>query len=267
MPLVPLPSPSPTSVALVTGASSGIGREFARQLAARGHRVALVARRANRLEQLRDELGGSDRALVLPCDLAVAEDRARVASELAQRGEQVEVLVNNAGFGVFGEFVHSDLDRELQQVRVDVEAVVELTGRFLPAMVKRGRGAVINLASTSGFQPLPYNAGYGAAKAYVLSFSEAIAEEVRGHGVTVTAVCPGPVPTEFQEVNRADFAQRLPKPVWVAPERVAADALAAADRGRRSVIPGGPQVKAAFAPSRLTPSAISLQITKRLMRI
>jgi short-subunit dehydrogenase len=125
---------------------------------------------------------------------------------------------------------------------------------------------VINMASTSGFQPLPYNAGYGAAKAYVLSFSEAVAEEVRPHGVTVTAVCPGPVPTEFQEVNSATFAERLPKQVWVAPERVAADALRAADRGRRSVIPGGPQVKASFAPSRVLPSALSLPVTKRLMR-
>jgi short-subunit dehydrogenase len=124
---------------------------------------------------------------------------------------------------------------------------------------------VINLASTSGFQPLPYNAGYGAAKAYVLSLSEAVSAEVRDRGVTITAVCPGPVPTEFQEVNDAAFAERLPKLVWVSPERVAADAIAAADRGKRVVIPGGPHVKAAFAPNRLIPTPVTLAITKRLM--
>lgn len=261
-----LPQPSERSVALITGASAGIGVEFARQLSRRGHRVVLVARRRERLEQLRDELGGPERAIVIAADLAEPADRERISSELGAQDAEVEILVNNAGLGVFGEFSGGDLGQELRQVRVDVEAVVDLTGRFLPAMVSRGRGAVINMASTSGFQPLPYNAGYGAAKAYVLSFSEAVAEEVRPHGVTVTAVCPGPVPTEFQEVNEATFAEKLPKHTWVSAERVAADALAAADRGRRSVIPGGPQVKASFAPSRVLPSALSLPVTRRLMR-
>jgi short-subunit dehydrogenase len=262
---MPLPTPAPGSIALITGASSGIGAQFARQLAARGHRVALVARRLERLERLAAELGGPERATALQADLAVPGDRDRIAETLAQSGTTVEILVNNAGLRVFGEFVKSDLQRELQALRVDVEAVVDLMGRYLPAMVDRGRGAVINMASTSGFQPLPYNAGYGAAKAHVLSFSEAVHEEVKAAGVTVTAVCPGPVPTEFQEVNHADFSQRLPKLVWVPPERVAADALAAAEHGKRVVIPGGPHVRAAFGPSRVTPSAVSLQVTKRLM--
>jgi short-subunit dehydrogenase len=264
---MPLPAPSDHSVALVTGASSGIGREFARALSARGHRVALVARRAERLEQLRDELGGPDRAIVIAADLADPGDRERIATTLATQGLEVEILVNNAGFGVYQEFVEADLARELQQVRVNVEAVVDLTGRFLPGMVQRGRGAIINMSSTAGFQPLPYNAGYAAAKAHVLAFSEGLAEEVRPRGVTVTAVCPGPVRTEFQEVNAASgFAERLPKLSWVPPERVAALALAAAERGRRSVIPGGPHVKASFWPSRVLPAALSLRVSKRLMK-
>jgi hypothetical protein len=137
--------------------------------------------------------------------------------------------------------------------------------RYLPGMVERGRGAIINMSSTSAFQPLPYNAGYAAAKAHVLLLSEAVNEEVKGQGVTVTAVCPGPVPTEFQATNDAVFAERLPKLTWVSAERVVTDALAAADKGRRTVIPGGPHVRAAFGPSRITPSQLSLAITKRLM--
>jgi short-subunit dehydrogenase len=261
-----LPAPSQGSVALITGASSGIGAEFARKLHQRGHRVAVVARRAERLERLRDELGGDDRVIVVAADLALPEDRDRIAAELETAGVTVEILVNNAGMGVFGEFASSAREQEIKQVRVDVEAVVDLMSRYLPGMVQRGRGAIINLASTSGFQPLPYNAGYGAAKAYVLSLSEAVGEEVRDRGVAVTAVCPGPVPTEFQEVNDAAFAERLPKLVWVSPERVVRDALAAAEQGKRSVIPGGPHVKASFAPSRIIPSAVSLAVTKRLMR-
>jgi short-subunit dehydrogenase len=261
-----LPPPTDRSIALVTGASSGIGEQFARQLAARGYRLALVARRAERLERLAGELGGPERAVTVAADLAVPADRERIAETLAQAGDDVEILVNNAGFGVFGEFARpANRENEIQPVRVDVEAVVDLMGRFLPAMVDRRRGAVINMASTSGFQPLPYNAGYGAAKAYVLSLSEAVSAEVREHGVTITAVCPGPVPTEFQEVNDAAFAERLPKAVWVSPERVARDAIAAAARGRRVVIPGGPHVKAAFAPNRLIPSPVTLAVTKRLM--
>lgn len=261
-----LPKPREGAVALVTGASSGIGAEFARQLGERGHRLALVARRTDRLEALQDQLGGSERVLVLAADLGSSEDRDGLAARLSATSAEVDILVNNAGLGVFGEFTQSGRQRELQQLRVDVEAVVDLMSRYLPGMVARHSGAVINMASTSGFQPLPYNAGYGAAKAYVLSLSEAVGEEVRTHGVSITAVCPGPVPTEFQEVNDAAFAQRLPRAVWVSPERVARDALAAADQGRRSVIPGGVRVKASFAPSRVIPSALSLAVTKRLMR-
>jgi short-subunit dehydrogenase len=213
-----------------------------------------------------EELGGDERAVAIGADLTVADDRDKLAASVDELGAQVEVLVNNAGGGAHTAFLDAGRERALKDLRLDVEAVVDLMGRYLPGMVERGRGAVINMASTSGFQALPYAAGYAAAKSYVLLLSEAVNEEVKGSGVTVTAVCPGPVPTEFQAVNEAKFAERLPKFTWVSPERVAADGLAAAEKGRRSVIPGGPHVRAAFAPNRLAPSALALPVARRLMK-
>jgi short-subunit dehydrogenase len=262
-----IPTPTADSFALVTGASSGIGEQFARRLSERGFRVAVVARRTDRLDRLVQELGGDERAVAIGADLAVPEDRDVIAARLDELGAEVEVLVNNAGFGVYDSFIESGREQELRQVRVDVEAVVDLMSRYLPAMVARKRGVVINMSSTAGFQPLPYNAGYSAAKGHVLLLSESVGEEVREHGVTITAVCPGPVPTEFQEANDAGyFTARLPGIVEVSPARVAADALSAADRGRRMVIPGGPAVRAAFGPNRLLPSALTLAVSKRLMK-
>jgi short-subunit dehydrogenase len=264
---VALPPPAPDSTALVTGASSGIGRELARALAARGHGVTLVARRAERLDQLAAELSERHgvRTETIATDLADAAERDRLVAEVEARGLTVEILVNSAGFGVYVPFARSDRERELRQLRLNVEAVVDLDARYVPQMVERGRGAVVNMSSTAGFQPLPGNGTYAAAKAYVLLHTEALAEELRGTGVTATAVCPGPVATEFQEVSDAAFAERLPKLVWCAPERVAEDALRAAERGQRSVIPGGLHVRAAFAPNRVTPARVALPLARRLM--
>jgi hypothetical protein len=261
-----LPPPAPDSIALITGASSGIGEQFARQLAARGYRVALVARSEDRLARLAAELGGSDRAVAIGADLAIPEDRDRLASRLEEIGARVEVLVNSAGFGVYAPFAEAGREREIQQVRVLVEAVVDLMARYLPDMVGRGRGAIINLSSTAGFQPLPYNANYAAAKSHVLLLSEGVHAEVKDRGVTVTAVCPGPVPSGFQQSSDAAyFAEKLPKFTFVSPERVARDALAAVERGRVSVIPGGPQVRATFGPNRRMPRWAALPVSKRLM--
>jgi short-subunit dehydrogenase len=248
----------------VTGASSGIGEQIARQLSATGHRVALVARRRDRLARLADELGGPRHAVPVRTDLALPEDRARLAARLEELG-RVEILVNNAGIGVHVAFVEADRDLELLQVRVNVEAVVDLMHRYLPSMVEHGRGAVINIASIGGFQPLPYSAGYGASKAYVLLLSEAVHEEVKRAGVTVTAVCPGPVRTDFHRVHGAEFTKRYPKAAWISAEQVAADALAAADRGRRSVVPGGRLHKVAFGIPRHTPSSCTVPIAKRFL--
>ena len=263
---MPLPSPSANSIAVITGASSGIGEQFARQLGERGHRLALVARREERLRQLSDELGGQDRAVPIAADLATADGRDALASRIAELGAEVEILINNAGFGVYEPFAKTGRERELQQVNLLVVAVVDLMARYLPPMVERKRGAIINMSSTAGFQALPYNAAYAAAKAYVLMLTEGAHAEVAEDGVTVTAVAPGPVRTGFQEASDASyFAERLPGFTFVSAERVARDGLAAAERGRSSVIPGGPQVRAAFAPNRNMPTWVTLPVSKRLM--
>jgi short-subunit dehydrogenase len=255
-----LPEAGNGAVALVTGASSGIGEAFARKLAERGYRVALVARSEDKLRALADEIGGE--AEVLPCDLADAAARDRLIEDVERRGLTVEVLVNNAGFGVYKDFAESDHDREIQQARINVEAVVDLTHRLLPAMVERGRGAVINTASTAAFQPIPGNAGYAAAKAYVLALSEALHEETRKTGVTVTALCPGPVHSGFQDASEAhDFAKTLPKPMWRDPDTVAEAALKGADRGKRLVVPGAPNRVSGFM-ARMSPRPVLLRMLR-----
>jgi short-subunit dehydrogenase len=252
---------------LVTGASSGIGEALARRLAARGHGVGLVARRQERLASLARELSERHgvRAEALPADLSDAGDRDRLAGAVERLGLAVEVLVNNAGFGIYEPFAQADRERELEQVRLLVEAVIDLSARYLPGMLERGRGAIVNVSSTSGFQALPGNADYAASKAFVLFHSEAVHEEVRGSGVTVTAVCPGPVETEFQERSEPLFTSRLPKAVWVDSDRVAEDALKAADEGRRTIVPGGPLVRSVFAPNRVAPAAVALPLARLVM--
>ena len=262
-----LPPPRPESTALVTGASSGIGAEIARSLARRGHGVTLVARRRERLEELARELAEQHgvRAEAIRADLTDPAERDRLAAEVEGRGLTVEVLVNNAGFGVYVPFAQSHRQRELRQVRLLVEAVVDLSARYVPGMVERGQGAIVNVSSTSGFQPLPGNGTYAACKAFVLSHTEALHVELRRHGVTATAVCPGPVDTEFQEVSESLFDRLVPRSLWVPPEQVAEESLRAVDAGKRMVVPGGRAVRAAFAPGRLSPSAIALPVTRLLM--
>jgi short-subunit dehydrogenase len=182
--------------------------------------------------------------------------------EIEARGLTVEVLVNNAGFGVYMDFAESEREREVEQARVHVEAVVDLTHRFLPGMLERGRGAVINTSSTSAFQPIPGNAGYSAAKAYVLVFSEALHEETRKSGVTVTALCPGPVETGFQDASGAhDFAKTLPKPMWKDADKVVAAGLNAADKGKRMVVPGGAN-RISAAAARFSPRPVLLRMLR-----
>jgi uncharacterized protein len=262
-----LPPPSAGSVAVVTGASSGIGEQFARQLVARGYRVVVTARREDRLKELCAELGGDEHAVAVGTDLAVPQDRDRLAARIDELGAQVDLLVNSAGLGIFTKFGAEGREKELQALRVDVEAVADLTLRYLPGMVERGRGAIINMSSTSGFQPGPYSAGYAAAKAYVLWLSEAVNAEVAGTGVTITAVCPGPVPTEFQATNDANHvANRIPSFIHVPAERVVADALKAADRGHASVVPGGPHVRFMLGSTRFVPTPLVLPVLTRILK-
>jgi uncharacterized protein len=235
------PPPRPDSTCLVTGASSGIGVEIARLLAERGHGVTLVARRTERLDQLAAELRESHgvRAETLAYDLGDPDARTRMLDELADRGLTVEVLVNNAGFGSGGRFDRLDPEREVRMVRLNVEAVVALCGRFVPPMAARGRGAVLNVASTAAFQPLPRQATYSATKAFVLYFTEALHADLTGTGVAVTALCPGPVKTEFSEVAGIDdAASGLPNLFWSEADSVAEAAIRGLERGRRVVVPG-----------------------------
>jgi short-subunit dehydrogenase len=263
-----LPAPDPGSTAVVTGASSGIGEQIARQLAAGGHNVVLVARSENLLDAIAQELSSEHgvQAHVIAADLSDAEARDLAVGKIERLELDVEILVNSAGFGVYEPFAESPHEREMEQVRLLVEAPTDLTHRWLPGMVARKRGAIINLSSTAGFQPLPYNAGYAAAKAHTLLLSEALHTEVKEFGVTVTAVCPGPVKTGFQAASDPGFADKLPKGTWVPADKVAAKALRAADRGKRSVVPGGLGVKLFFGPNRYMPTPLVLAVSKRLMR-
>lgn len=262
-----IPTPTEGSTALVTGASSGIGKELARGLARRGHSVTLVARRRERLEQLARELEDAHgvKAHAIPADLADAEAREGLAAEIEERGLTVEVLVNNAGFGIYKPFAASDRERELQQVRLLVEAVIDLNARYVPGMVERGRGAVVNVSSTAGFQPLPGNGTYSASKSFVLYHSESLSEELRGSGVTVTAVCPGPVHSEFQEASQPLFDERMPGPVWCDADEVAEETLEAVEQGKRTLVPGGLLVRAFFGPNRMAPASVVLPVARRLM--
>jgi len=225
---------STTQTALITGASAGIGEAFARRLARDGWSTVLVARRQERLEALASELAQEHgvTADVLAADLSTAKGRHAVEERLA-KGD-IELLVNNAGFGTVGEFHTLPADRELDEVRLNVLALTQLTHAALAAMVPKERGGIINVASMAAFQPIPYNATYAATKAFVLHFSEAVHEEARQHGVTVTALCPGPVPTEFQEVAGIDM-DRVGRGVMLQQPDEVVNAALAALRSRQAI--------------------------------
>jgi short-subunit dehydrogenase len=265
---VGLPEPSVSNTALVTGASSGIGAAIAAELASRGFSLILVARREERLLSLATELS-SEHGIdveVIAADLADEGGRDRLQQELGGRGRAVEVLVNNAGFGHQADFARSPRERMVEMVRVNVEAVVDLTSRFIGPMVDRGRGSVINISSTAAFQPLPGSAVYAASKSFVLSFSEAIRTELRGTGVTVTAVCPGPAKTEFTEVaGVGGVEERTPGAVWTSVEEIARQAVDGAKRDKRVVVPGMLNRASAIAGQH-SPRAVVLPLISRVWR-
>ncbi len=259
-----LPSPTPGSTCLVTGASAGIGVELARALARRGHGVTLVARRRDRLDQLAQELNGSGvRVEVIDCDLSAAAGRDRLAEAIDALGLRVEVLCNNAGFGSAGPFVKLERERELEMVRLNCEALIDLCARYAPPMVERGRGAILNVASSAAFQPLPGQAAYAASKALVLSFTEALHQELARKGVAVTALCPGPVKTEFTEVaGIAEVESSTPAFFWATASDVAEAGVRGLETGRRVVIPGRLNRVTAVAGS-YTPNALFLRAAAR----
>ena len=242
---------------LITGASSGLGAEFARQLSTRGRHVTLLARREDRLRELADTLEGE--AEVISCDLTDADAVAALPQRVAR---PVDYLVSNAGFATGWAFVKSDLEEELRQVRLLCEATVHLCGLFLPPMVERGAGTIVIVASTAGMQPLPNAAGYSAAKAHALTFSQALHQEVRRKGVTVTALCPGPVHTELFEKS-SHPVERLPEPLWVPMPDVVRAGIEGAERSRRVVVPGT-LVRGGTALGGLAPRWITNRVIHRI---
>lgn len=228
---------------LITGASAGIGREFARQLAGRARTIVLVARREQRLNELREELRNRNTQLQVHTRVVDLCDKTQV-DELVQWLEQnrieIDFLINNAGLGDYGSTATSDPERDDRIIQVNVTALTLLTRRLLPQMIAKKHGAILNVSSSAGFLPIPGMAIYAATKAYVNSFSEALRAELRGSGVTVTALCPGPVHTEFGDVAKRPGGEpeHGPEFVYVSVEKTARDVLAAVEADRPLVIPG-----------------------------
>lgn len=242
--------------ALVTGASSGIGAEIARELYHRGHHVVLVARRAELLAGLAAELG--ERTAVVPADLSDREDRAALPARVAALGLTIDTLVNNAGFSTMGPQHRAEPDAELNMIEVNISAVVDLCTRFVPGMVQSGRGAVLNVASVGAFGPVPGQAVYGASKAFVLSYTHALRAELAGTGVSAATLCPGPVHTGFGEragFSDADAEKLLPKPLWVSARDVALAGLDGLAAGKAVIVPGRAN-RAAAALYHLAPRRI-----------
>jgi short-subunit dehydrogenase len=222
------------AVVLVTGASAGLGEEFARQLAAKGRRLVLVARRKDRLDQLVTELGN---ARSVELDLSEAGAARRLMKDLASQGETVELLVNNAGFGLAGRFAELDRNRQRGMIDLNCGALAELAHAVLPGMIERQGGGILNVASTAAFQPGPGMAVYFATKAFVLSFSEALHDEVKRHGVKVSCLCPGPTRTEFRSVSGFDPKGPAGK-ISADAASVVAAGLKGLERNQAVVVPG-----------------------------
>ena len=250
--------------ALITGASSGIGAAFARALATQGANLILVARSQDKLRELATTLASqhSIRADVIATDLSRPAAGQEIFAATQQLGLPIDILVNNAGFGTYGSFDSIDAEREQQEIMLNVAAVVDLTHHFLPAMVARGNGSIINVASTAAFQPVPYSAVYGASKAFVLSFSEALWAEYRGKGVRVLVVCPGPTSTNFFTVVGTEDGAMGTKET---PEKVVQVALRALEQGRPSVISGLKNVLQANSV-RLFPRGMVARLGEQMMR-
>jgi uncharacterized protein len=252
-------------VVLVTGASSGIGEALARRIARDGRRLVLVARRTDRLEMLAHELREANGVAVdvVPADLTQPGAVSALVAEVERRGLAVDWLVNNAGFGTVGRFDTLPVERELEEIRLNVQALVELCGRCLPGMVQRRRGVVMNIASLGGFAPGPYMATYAATKAFVLSFSEAIALELRDTGVHVLCVCPGFTRTEFQQKAEVNV-HGVPDFAWMSADAVADQAVHAV--GRETVLVNGAMNRMTASAVRLVPRSLTARLVASFLK-
>jgi short-subunit dehydrogenase len=254
--------------ALITGASAGLGQEFARQLAPRAATLVLVARREDRLRELRDDLANRNPALkvhIHAIDLSKHKSVTQVCDALAVDAVTPDLLINNAGVGDRGPFATSNFGRVNDMVQVNVVSLALLTHKLLPAMIAAKRGAILNVSSSASFLPIPGMAIYAATKAFVTSFSEALRGEVRGRGITVSALCPGPVHTEFDSVARRAGDNRQPAPsfTYVPAEQVVRDALAGIESDKPIVIPGA-AMKVAIFLARLTPMPLLRLASRRV---
>lgn len=258
------------AVALITGASAGIGMVFAQELASRGYDLVLVARRQDRLEKLATDLRDrySCQIEVLPQDLSLANGATAVAELVAAKGWSINLLINNAGYGSYGEFTQIDRQTQLQMIQLNILALVDLTHQFLPGMQARGHGSIINVASTAAFQPMAYVATYAATKAFVLSFSEALWAENLDKGVQVLALCPGPTQTEFftasgwpgYDAGSKNYGQAT------TPGEVVKEALAALGTDVSHVVNGGLPNRLITGLSRLVPRELLAKIVSREMK-
>jgi short-subunit dehydrogenase len=250
--------------ALITGASAGLGVDFARLFAADGYDLVLAARRAAPMDALAGELVAAHgiKADVVPIDLSKPDAADELVQAIESRGLEIDALVNNAGFGVLGRFIESEAAAQRDMVAVNVAALTRLTRLLLPGMIARGHGRIMNLASVAGFFPGPHMAVYFATKAYVVSFSEALAEELKGTGVTVTCVCPGSTETEFHAVAGMSNPRSGGGSMMMASAPVARAGYLATMRGRRLIVTGAPNKLTVFA-ARLMPRGLMLRLVRR----
>jgi len=255
-------------VALITGASMGLGAEFARLLASEGYDLVLTARSGDRLAALKKEIEGLHGVSVHNFIHDLVDPKAPTAlyDDVRAAGLEVDVLVNNAGFGLYGFFYQSDLQTELDMIQVNITAVVHLSKLFIRDMVARGSGRILNVASTAGFQPGPLQPVYYASKAFVLSFTEAIANELRGSGVSATALCPGPTPTEFQKRANVGNPRGLRLMMRVDPDVVVRAGYAGMMKGKPVVVPGSLNNVIVFL-LRLFPRRAVTAVVRRLQTV
>jgi short-subunit dehydrogenase len=263
-----IPIPSATGTCLITGASAGIGTEFAKQMAERGYNVTLAARRIDRLTELAAELEEKHnvRAIAVACDVTDAVQRKELLDSIEARGDHVEILINNAGIGTEAKFLDDSTEDQLAQIEVNVVALTALTHAVLPAMVEKSSGAILNVASTAAFQPIPRQAVYAATKAYVLSMSQGLYQELKGSGVSITVLCPGPTRTEFFGERQESIESDSPDWAWQSAEDCAREGIDAMFRQKRVYIPKAVNKVGAYS-AKLSPTAMTLEILDRFWPI